>query len=126
MRLIKATKLARLLGISRRTVAKWYQTDPALVVRKGRDYYVKLDQLALKPGFDLVAALTIESACWIKAVDFAAAANHPRKSVANWCKGRSRFAKRIGRIWYVDLAEMDLTEEQIATLKSKIPVSNSG
>ncbi len=125
MRLIKATKLAEILQISRRTIALWYRTDPELVVRKGRDYYVKLDQLALKPGFDLISALTIDKARWIKAVDFAAAAGCSRKSMANWCKDRSRFAKRIGRIWYIDLAEMGLSEDEIAVLRSKIP-SNSG
>ncbi len=79
MRLIKATKLAEILQISRRTIALWYRTDPELVVRKGRDYYVKLDQLALKPGFDLISALTIDKARWIKAVDFAAAAGAPAR-----------------------------------------------
>ncbi len=121
MRLIKATQLARMLGISTRSVAKWCKEDPNLAFLKGRQYYIKLDELARRPGFDLVAALTLENACWVRAVDYAAAAGRPRRNVAHLCKTKPRFAKRIGRIWYIDLVEEGLSADQIAVIKSLIP-----
>jgi hypothetical protein len=96
-----------------------------LAVRKGRDYYIRIDRLAVKPGMNIISALTLENRSWIKAVALAAAAGTPRRSVAHWCRTRPHLAKRIGRIWYVDLEELGATDDEIDALKRWAPEKKS-
>lgn len=121
MRLIKGTELARRLGLPRRTVVDWIHRDPSLAVMKDGVYWIKLEKLADKPGMDLVSALTLPDHRWIKAVDLALISGVSRRTVAYWCKTRPQFARRLGRLWYVDLELLGATEEQIDALRKWTP-----
>ena len=127
MRLIRIRDFCKQLGIPRRTVNSWVQRDRSLakwVTYKGKsargiytgEYWLRLDQLAKKPGFDEVTAFLLPGTRWIKAVDLARLARIPRITVAVWCRKRPGFAKRLGRIWYVDARNFDLTPEQLQKL----------
>ncbi len=122
MRTIRAIDLARTLGISRRTVSAWCKNDAALAYKNAKGvYYIRVSELAKRPGFDLISALTIESSKWIKAVDLACISGRSRRTISYWCLTRPRFAKRIKRCWYLDLEAMGATEEQVETLKRWTP-----
>lgn len=125
MKLIKATVLAKSLGISRRTVADWCAKDPKLAVRKGRDYWIRVDVLATRDGMDIVQALLCTNQRWVKAIDLAAWAEVPRRTVAYWCQKRSWFGRRIGRTWYVDLEALGASPEQAEALKKWAPSHKS-
>lgn len=99
----------------------WYRTKPWLFTKKSGTYYIKLDLLAKCPGIDLIDAFCLPGRRWFKAVDLAAAAGISRKTVGNWCRDRPRFAKRIGRIWYVDMESLGATEDQIDALEKWAP-----
>lgn len=118
MRLIKAAELARQLGIAPRTMRKICKKDPALAVMNRGAYYIRLEALARLPGFDLVTAFLLPTQRWIKAVDLARSSGVPRRTIAQWCHDRPRFATRIGRVWYVDLEGLGANNEQIAGLLS--------
>lgn len=120
---IKATALARALGISRRTVYDWCRRDPNLAYRKnGRDYYIRIEELAKRPGMDIVTALLLEKdGEWIKAVDLAKLAGVPRRTVANWCATRPWFARRIGRNWYLSREVLGATPAQAKFLRKWAP-----
>lgn len=120
MQLIKATLLAEKLRISRRTVAGWCAADPKLAIRKGRSYYIKVEQLARRPGLDLVSVLTLGNSDWVRAVHLAKVSRISRKTICNWIQKKPRFAKRIGRIWYIDLAEWELGDEARALLRKRL------
>lgn len=77
--------------------------DPTLAIKRDGVYYIALEKIADRPGFDLVAALMLPTSKWVKAVDVARKAGISRKTVSNWCRTRQRFAKRLGRIWYIDM-----------------------
>lgn len=121
MRTIKAIELAKTLGIARRTVAGWCAADPKLAFKRNGVYYIRVSELARRPGFDLVSALTLTNSRWIKAISLAAVARRPRRTIANWCANRPRFAKRVGRVWYVDLEALGATDEQVETLRRWAP-----
>lgn len=121
MKPVKATDLARSLKISRRTVSDWCRRDPTLAFKKGRDYYIRLERLAEKPGMDIVLAITATKQPWVKAIDLARWAEIPRRTVAYWCRTRPRFAKRIGRTWYISVEELGASPEQAETLRKWAP-----
>lgn len=120
--IVKASVLARTLGISRFTMRDLCRRDPKLAFKQGRDYYIRLEELAKRPGFDLVQALLLpHSDKWIKAVDLARMAGVPRRTVAYWCKTRPWFAKRIGRTWYVSAEVLGTTQEEAEFLEKWAP-----
>lgn len=123
MKFIKATVLARTLGISRRTVSDWCRRDPSLAFRReGRDYYIRVEQLAKRPGMDIISALLLENdGKWMKAVDLARLAGVPRRTVAHWCATRPWFARRIGRNWYLSREVLGATPEQAEFLQKWAP-----
>jgi hypothetical protein len=121
MKAVKAIELARTLGISRRTMSGWCRADPALAYKKEGVYWIRLERLAQKPGLDIVSVLTGTQNRWIKAIDLARWAGIPRETVAYWCRKRPRFAKRIGRLWYVSLDELGCTSEQAEALRKWVP-----
>jgi len=126
MRTIRATELARQLGISRRTMSDICKNDPGLAFKRNRAYYIRLTELAKRPGFDIIDALLAPHGSWIKAVKLAKMAGIPRKTMSTWCRTRPNFAKRIWRIWYVDLEQIGANEDQIKMLRNGNNVSNLG
>lgn len=121
MKIVKAAQLAKTLGISRFTIRDLCRRDTALAFKKGRDYYIRLDVLATRPGFDAVSVLLLTKKRWIKAVDLAHMAQCPRRTVAYWCKRRPHLAHRIGRIWYVCIDDLGATPDQMETLMKWAP-----
>jgi hypothetical protein len=121
MRLVKARELARSLGIPIRTMSYMCKTDPEIAIKRDGVYYVKLDKLAERPGFDLITAMLLPTQRWVRAIDVAKFAHRSRKTMNNWCRSRPRFAMRIGRIWYINLEELGASEEQIETLRKYVP-----
>lgn len=107
MRLIKAVDLAKQLGISTNTMRRMCAKDPSIAIKRKGVYYICLENLATKPGFDLVGALLLPTKRWVKAIEVARKAGISRKTVSNWCRTRQRFACRIGRIWYIDIETFD-------------------
>lgn len=66
---------------------------------------------------DLITAFMLHhEQRWVPATAFARISKISRKTIANWCKDQRKFAKRLGRIWYIDLDQLGLTEEQIETI----------
>lgn len=126
MRTIKATALAAQLGISRRTMSGICKNDPNLAFMRKRAYFIRLTELAKRPGFDIIDALLAPHGSWIKAVKLAKLAGIPRKTMSTWCRTRPNFAKRIWRTWYVDLEQMGANEDQIKMLRNGNNVSNLG
>ncbi len=118
MRTIKATDLARQLGISVRSMCYICKNDPTLAFKRNRTYFIRLSELAKRPGFDLVDALLVPHGVWIKAIALAKMAGISRRTMSSWCKTRPHFAKRISNIWYVDLKQLGATDEQIEMIKS--------
>lgn len=116
MRTIKATDLARRLGISRRTMSWICKKDTALAFKKQGVYFIRLTELAKRPGFTLISALMIPHSRWIKATDLARISGVPLQTMNTWCRNRPNFAKRISNTWYVDLELLGATDEQIEQL----------
>ncbi len=113
-RLVKLSVLSAQLGISRRTLSDWCLRDPSIAVRRGgKGFWIKLDKLAGKPGIDLVEAHLIGEQRWIKAVELAEMAGIPRRTIGTWCRRNANFARRLGRIWYVNLSRLDITTEEL-------------
>lgn len=112
-RALKSIEIARQLGISPRTMSELCRKDPALAFKRKGDWYVRIEELAKRPGFDLVQALMLTSARWIKSTDLARLTGWSRRTVVRWCATRRNYAKRIGRTWYVDLSQVDAPEEKI-------------
>lgn len=103
-----------MLGIAQRTVSDWCAADPILAFKDSKgDYWVRIEEISKKPGFDLISALTLTTARWVKAVDLARVAGHSRRTMCYWCAHRPRFAKRIGRNWYVDLEAIGVPDDLI-------------
>lgn len=125
MRAIKAIELSKSLGIPRRTIAGWCQAQPELAFKRNGIYYIRVSELAKKPGFDMISALMLGSAKWIRATDLALVSGRSRRTISYWCATRSRFAKRIGRSWFIDLEALGATEEQVETLKQWAPNSKT-
>lgn len=94
------------------------QSDSKLAFKRNGIYYIRLEELAKRPGFDLVTALLSPHGKWIKAIELARRSGIPRRTMASWCRNRPNFAKRIGRIWYVDLELLGATEEQLDSILS--------
>lgn len=116
VRLEPAAEFARKIGINRNTMKSWYRLHPDLFVCRSGKYFIKLEALAGLPGIDLVEALLLSQARWIRAVDLAAALGLSRRTVAAWCKRQPRFAQRIGRIWYVNPEQFGGSEEEVAEI----------
>lgn len=122
MKVIKATELARTLGMSRFTIRDICRNDSKLAFKKGRDYWIRISELAKRPGMDIIeAVLTPNSGKWVKAVDLAKMANLPRRTVAYWCATRPHFARRIGRLWYLSTDVLGVTPEQAEFLEKWAP-----
>lgn len=114
-RTLKARKLARDLGIPRRTMTNICRNTPDLAYkdRKGQ-WVVRVSELAKRPGFDLIQALMVTTTRWIPAAALARILGIPPRTMTHHCANRTYNAKRIGRNWYVDLSQMDAPEELIA------------
>ncbi len=121
MRTIRAIDLSKMLGLSRRTVSGWCANDPKLAYKKNGVYVIRLSELAKRPGFDIISALTLETAKWIKAVDLAAISNQSRRTISYWAKNRPRFAKRVGRVWYIDLETLGASDDHVEVLRQWAP-----
>lgn len=125
MRLVRMRDLARQLGIPVRTIQRWVEKDPSLSVLKddgsqgGPCHWIIIAKL-VERGLKVSDAYTIMEQRWVKAVDLAAVSGISRKTVANWCRGRPGFAKRLGRVWYVDLEQFGASPEEAAILLEKI------
>lgn len=131
MKLIRMRDLCAQLGIPIRTFQKWAEEDPELTIlikggRGGRSHWVKLDRLVGRQGISLTEAYLLGSSRWMKAVDLAARAGISRKTVANWCRHRPGFAKRIGRIYYVDLEQFGASPDDVESLFQRSRPGNSG
>jgi len=120
MRMMRMGELAAKLGIPRRTFQDWIDRDPDLGIfiddRYGGTWWIKLDKLAGRQGIDLTAAYMLGSSRWIKAVTLAELAGISRHTMRNWCRNRPGFAKRIGRIFYVDLEEFGASFDDVENL----------
>ncbi len=116
MKSIKAVDLARSIGMSRFTMQDICQRDKKLAFKRNGVYYIRLSELAKRPGFDLVQALMIQSSRWVKATKLAKFSGIPRRTIAAWCLSRPNFAKRIGSIWYVDLDGLGASDDQISKI----------
>lgn len=125
MKYIKASKLAKALGISRYTVRTWCQQQPNLARKRGRDWYISIKELARRDGLDPVKVLTLTQEKWVKAVALAEKAEISRRTIAHWCKTRPDFALRIGRIWYIHPGELGATPDQIDIIKRWCPTRAS-
>lgn len=122
MKVIKATELARTLGMSRYTMRDICRNDPKLAFKRGRDYWVRISELAKRPGMDIIEAiLAPNSGKWVKAVDLAKMAGLPRRTIAYWCKNRPHFARRIGRLWYLSTDVLGVTPDQAEFLAKWAP-----
>lgn len=112
--------MARQLGIPRYTMRDICQRDSNLAFKRNGIYYIRLAELAKRPGFDLVGALLAPHSKWIKAVVLARISGIPERTMRSWCATRPNFAKRLGSMWYVDLALLGANDDQIATLLGEI------
>lgn len=121
MKLVRASEFARDVGINRNTMKAWFKSKRHLFVKKSGHYYLKLDALAGCDGIDIVDAMTLPGQRWVRAVDLAHDAGIPRKTVANWCRARPNFAKRIGKVWYVDIASLGASPEEAEALRKWAP-----
>jgi hypothetical protein len=119
MRLVRMRELAAKLGIPIRTFQSWVEADPSLsVLRKGpgktgKVHWIKLDHFAGRHGIDLTDAYMLGSSKWLKAVTLAELSGISRRTIAHWCRDRPKFAKRIGRIYYIDLEQLGAGPEDI-------------
>lgn len=121
MKLKRAVDLARELGIPRRTVTDWCIRDPTLGVyikggAGGGSWWIKVEKLIGRHGIGPVDAYMLGSSHWMKAVDLAKLAGWKRRRVAKWCRDRPSFAKRIGRIYYIDLEALGMDTDTAITL----------
>lgn len=118
-------ELCKRLGIPRTTFNDWIKRDPKLAVKKpGRPrgvWWVKLDRLAGRHGIDLIEALMLgESGRWIKAVDIAKTIGWSRKRIQLWCRNNPKFAKRLGKIYYIDLETWGVSQEDIIKIQCRL------
>lgn len=112
-RLMRIAELARLTGISRRTLLDVAHREPDLVTVRDNTLYFVIDKLASKPGMGIIATLTLaDGQRWMKVVDLAKISGIPRRTLAMWAKERPNFACRIGKIWYVRLETLGASPEQ--------------
>ncbi len=119
MQSIRAVELAKKLGMSRYTMQDICQRDKKLAFKRNGVYYIRISELAKRPGYDLVRALMVTSSRCIKATTLAKISGISRRTVVGWCLSRPNFACRIGKTWYVDLDGLNASEEQIdAIIKS--------
>lgn len=131
MKLVRAAHLAKTLGISRHTVKRWCQVDPHVAIKIGRYWWIRLERLAARPGMDIVLAMMLPHQRWVKAVLLSEWTGIPRKTIANWCRDRQGFARRLGRIWYVDVDnlssfagsedEAEKIRERVAAIRTQPP-----
>lgn len=124
MKLMRMGDLCRQLNISRRTFNGWVEADPTLGIFIKGVWWIKLDQLAQRHGISLTETFMLGSSRWVKAVDLARIAGINRRTVAHWCLTRPNFGRRIGRIWYIDLAQWATTPEELEEILSRL--SNTG
>lgn len=121
MKYIKASLLAKSLGISRYTVRTWCQQQPGLARKKGRDWYIRVSELAKRDGLDPVKVLTLTREKWVKAVELSERSGISRRTIAHWCKTKSDFALRVGRIWYISPTELGATQDQVELMNRWYP-----
>jgi hypothetical protein len=131
MRLKRLRDLSDELGIPVSTIQKWVERDPELSVYKaggpgGGSHWIKLDRLASRHGMSLVEAYMLGSSRWIKAVLLAEQAKIPRKTMANWCRNRPGFAKRLGRIYYIDLEAFGADPEAVKAFLQRMRLGGRG
>ena len=130
MKLRRMRDLARDLGIPRRTFQSWIEKDPSLAVwvpdSIGGAYWVKLDTLAERTGISLTESYTLGASRWIQATVLAELAGISRRTVAWWCRNRPGFAKRLGRIYYVDLESLGASRGDLEALRKRLGMGNSG
>ena len=113
VKLRKAVELARQLGISRRTMSHWCKKDPDLALMIDGVYWIKLDRLVGRHGIGPIDAYLLGAGRWIKATEAAKMSGISRKTIANWCRDRPRFAKRIGRVYYIDLDDLGASDTEM-------------
>ena len=104
--------------MSRRTMAWICKNDPLLAFKKNGVYFIRVTELAKKPGFDLIGAMLSPHCKWIKARELARLSGIPIRTMGAWCKTRPNFAKRISNTWYVDLEQLGATDLQIRKLSN--------
>lgn len=124
-------ELAAKLGIPRRTIQLWVERDPELSVLKKNEsgnlsHWIVLDRFVGRHGITLIDAYTLGFSPWVKAVDVAKMAGISRKTVANWCRDRPGFAKRLGRIYYIDLSQFGATSDQVVEVIKRLKEGISG
>lgn len=124
MRLVRMGELCEQLGIPRRTFNDWVNRDPDLAIEKpsrhGKVYWIKLDKLSERFGFDLVEVYGLMGTRWVRAADLAKVTGISRRTICNWCRGRPNFGKRIGRNYWVDLKQFGASDEQIEKLLGEL------
>ncbi len=120
-------EFAERLGIPLRTVKRWIAEDPELSELRprpgdigGLERWIRLDALANRPGFDLMEAYLLGIHRWIKAATLARLAGISRHTMRDWCNNRPGFAKRIGRIFYVDLQDFGADFDDVEDLFSRL------
>ena len=123
MRTIKATQLAKSLGLSRYTMRDICRRDTKLSFKKGRVYYIKIEELAKRPGFSLVDAILASSGRWVKAIELARAGNIPERTIRSWCAEHPHLAVQLASMWLINLDNLGASEEQIADLVGRTRLS---
>ena len=117
MKLVKMRELARRLGIHIQTFQKWVQKDPDLAVwrndRYGGSWWIKVEKFVGRQGIGLIDAYTLGDRRWIKAVDAAKIMGVSRHTMRNWCNNRPGFAKRLGRVFYIDLEDLGAAPDEV-------------
>ena len=117
MKLIKMRVLAARLGIPVRTFQDWIKLDPSLGVfikdRHNGSWWIKVEKLAGRHGIGLIDSYMLGEHRWIKAVDAAKIMGVSRHTMRNWCNTRPGFAKRIGRVFYIDLHDLGADPESV-------------
>lgn len=84
-------------------MANWCKTDPALAFKKKGIYYIKLHELAKRPGLDLEAVRKLGESRWVRAVDAAKQYGIPERTLRHQCNQTPGLARRIGKNWYLNL-----------------------
>lgn len=119
---IRATELAKILGISRHTVQDWCHRDASLAIKIKGVYHVRVEKLAERPGMDLVRAylLVKTEQKWVSLAALSKLTGVSRRTLAAWAKNRPCFATRIGRNWYVSLETLTNDPEQLEILERRM------
>lgn len=110
MQTVRAIDLARDLGIPRRTMSRLCSRRPDLAVMRDGEWFVRVDALGNCDGIGgTIGALLLarDPHRWVRIGEIAARFGVHRRTLARWARAGEIPARRIGRNWYVDTAEIE-------------------